>query len=90
MRRLLGCGDKIETQYYNSKIITGKPTNGRVSTDLIYCLCYDYNHIVSADEIKRMQYVGGKKLLPLCGQCFDSVLGSKISVLTTKGSINHR
>ena len=90
IRRLLRCGNQIETQYYNSEIITVKPTNGRVSTDLIYCLCYYDHHISSAGEIKRIQDVGGKNPLPLCGQCFDSALESKIAVPTTKGSRNHK
>ena len=78
MRRLLRFGDQIETQYYNSEIITGKPTSGRVSTDLICCLCYDDHHIFSAGEIKITQYVGGNNPLTLCGQCFESALESKI------------
>ena len=90
MRRLLRCGDQVETQYYNSEIITGKPTNGRVLTELICCLCYDSHHIFSPGEIKRMPYAIGKNLLSLCGQCFESALELKISVLTTKRSSNQR
>ena len=72
MRRLLRCDDQKEMQYYNSEIVTGKPTNGRVLTDLICCLYYDDHHIVSAGEIKIIQDVGGQNLLPLCGQFFES------------------
>ena len=61
-----------------------------MSTDLIYCLCYDDHHIVSAGEIKIMQDVGGKNTLPLCGQCFDSILELKIVVPTTKRSSNQQ
>ena len=90
MRRLLRCGDQVETQYYNSEIITGKSTNGRASTDLVCCFCYDDLRIVSAGETKRMQYLGGKKPLPLYGKCFYSTLESEIVVPTTKGSSNQR
>ena len=90
MRRLICCANQIETQYYNSKIITGKQTNERVSTELIFYLCYYDHHIVSDDEIKTIQDVGDKNLLNLSGQCFDISLESKIAVPRTKGESTSR
>ena len=91
MKRTIRCGDQVETQFYQSELITGKQTVGRsISTDPICCLCYDDHDIVGASEIKRKQNVGGKNPLPVCRQCFDGALDSKIALPTTKGNSNHR
>eukprot|EP00957_Ditylum_brightwellii_P071829 5459701-Ditylum_brightwellii.AAC.1 len=66
MKRQLRCRDLIETQYYNSELIMGKPTRGRIATKAIGCLCCDEYDIVSRNEIKKTQDVGGGNPIPIC------------------------
>eukprot|EP00957_Ditylum_brightwellii_P118070 9004588-Ditylum_brightwellii.AAC.1 len=90
MKRQWRCRDLIETQYYNLELIAGKPTRGRITTKAICYLCYNDYDIVSQNEIKKTQDVGGENAIPICRKCLNTAVDSNIVVPTTRGNSNYR
>ena len=89
MRRQLRCGDQIETHCYNSELIAGNSTKySTVSTEEIFCLCYDAFVIDSQSNNKKTKDIKGNNSLPSCWLYFDTAEGIKVP--TTGGGNNTR
>ena len=67
-KRAIFCGYPIESIYYNPDTGT---KGGRIVTKDICAVCYVDDDLVSPDEIKRSQDVGGKNPLTICRGCFN-------------------
>ena len=89
VQRKLFCGYYIESQYYNR--LGGKKANirnkgGIFVTDDICAIRYSCQDVLSDTEIKRIRHIGGKNLLLICRDLFNS----NIKIITSGGSSNTR